>query len=312
MPEATPSFATFWAGKHLSAFEAACLSSFATRGYQTIVYSYDVIENIPARVTLLDASEIAPMTALDRFLCDGQPNLSHFSDYFRYLLFMKTEHTWIDADMLMLRAIDRPLGRTVLARERADSICGAILRLDNTDTRLSRLISETEAVMDRNLLWGETGPRLLTKVFGRDAVFRNAYAPELFFPISHDDFWKVFLPEYSDECDVLCKNAFTVHLWNNIVDRLGVWKALAPPSGSFLARHFEADGSLCFFRDAYPEKVMSQMVENWRLRKNGADLGIANLSRQLVPSVFRTARHYLGDARLPSLGSSQVKVITPR
>lgn len=302
MLEEVPSFATFWAGTHLSAFEASCLNSFVARGYETVIYSFDVIENVPAGVTLLDASEIVPLTALNRFLFDGKPNLSHFSDYFRYLLFVKTKHVWIDADMLMLRPIDFSVGRTLFACERHDSICGAILRLDSTKPELARLVSETEAVMDRNLSWGHT-QRLLTKVFGRAEVFSKAYEPKLFFPIPHDDFWKVLLPEFRDECAVLCKGGFTVHLWNNIVDRLGIWKMLAPPSKSFLAERFEADDSLRFFRDAYPDKIMRQMVENWLLRKDGGDLGIFNLSRQLVPSVFRTARHYLGDVRIPFLGS---------
>lgn len=299
MLEEAPSFATFWSGTQLSAFEASCLHSFAVRGYETIVYSFDLIENVPDGVTLVNASEIAPAAALTRFLYEGKPNLSHFSDYFRYLLFSKTKHVWIDADMLMMRPVRFPLGRTVLACERRNSICGAILRLDSDKPELARLIAETEAAMDRELIWGQTGPRLLTSVFGHAGVFRAAHEPKLFFPVPHDDFWKVFLPGFRDECAALCESGITVHLWNNIVDRLGVWKMLAPPAGSFLAEQFEADGSMRFFRDAYPAKVMQQMVENWLLRKNGGDLGIRNLSRQLVPSVFRTARHYWGDIRVP-------------
>ena len=291
-------FATFWSGEQLSAFECACLRSLAVRGYPVHLYSFDQIANVPAGIALRDAAEIAPPESVRRFLYAGKPNLSHYSDYFRYLLFRKTPHIWIDADMLLLRPLDIALKGTLLAREREDSICGAIMRLDNTRPELDRLIASTEAAMDRELKWGETGPGLITKIFGRSATFGDAFAPQFFFPITHDDFWKAFLPEYRGECEQLCAEAFGVHLWNNIVDRLGVWKMLAPPPGSFLANRFEQDGSLGFFAGTYPEKVMRAMVENWRLRQDGSALGIGNLSRQLLPSIGRTVRHRLGGSSL--------------
>lgn len=291
-------FATFWAGERLSAFEASCLRSFAVRGYSVNVYSFDAIENVPEGVVLLDARAIASPESLYRFMYGGRPNLTHFSDYFRYCMFQKTEHIWIDADMLLLRPIDVPMGKTILGRERADSINGAIMRLDNTKPHLDRLVAETEALMGRDLKWGETGPGLITRIFDHAELFRDVFEPGAFYPITHDDFWKVFLPEYRAECQTLCEGAFGVHLWNNIVDRMGVWKMLAPPPGSFLADRFEQDGSLRFFRDTYPEKVMRAMVENWRLRQDGSALGIGNLSRQLVPSIVRTVRHHFGVSAL--------------
>jgi hypothetical protein len=301
-----PSFASFWAGKRLSAFEVSCLRSFVTRGYAVHLYSFDVIENVPEGVLLLDAAEIDPAESVKRFVYKGEATLSHYSDYFRYLLFQKTRHIWIDADMLLVRPIEVELGATVLAHERADTICGAVMRLDNANPALKDLIVRTEAVMDRDLHWGETGPRLLTKVFDDRDTLKGAFAPERFFPITHDDFWKVFLPEHREECETLCGRAWGVHLWNNIVDRLGIWKMLAPPRGSYLWQRFEQDDSLQYFTATYPEKVMRQMVENWVLRKNGQDLGIVNLSRQLVPSALRTTRHYLGDRAL-RFGSSPAK-----
>ncbi len=292
MQEPPPSFATFWAGDEVSAFEASCLHSFVVRGYRTILYSYGTVRDVPAGVELLDAATIAPAESMHRFWYSGKPNLSHFSDYFRYLLFRRTEHIWIDADMLLLRTITIPLGRMLLARERDDSICGAIMRLDNTRPELARLVSATEAAMDHELRWGETGPRLITSVFGQPDLFQGSLEPKYFFPLTHDDCWKVFLPEYREECEQLCSSAFGVHLWNNIVDKLGVWKCMAPPAGSFLSCALERDGSLRFFRDTYPAPVIRQMVENWCMRLDGSDLGILNLSRQVLPSILRTARNY--------------------
>ncbi len=288
------SFATFWAGKQLSAFEVACLRSFVIRGHSIALYSFEGVENAPEGVALLDASAIAPRDTLDRFLYAGETNYAHFADYFRYLLFRETDLIWVDTDILLIRPVHAPLKRMVLGLERPGSLNNAVMRLDNAGPELDRVIGEAAAAMGRDLHWGEIGPRLVSKVYGQAFLLGDAFAPKFFYPIAHDDFWKVLLPEHLDECERLCADAFTVHLWNNILERLGVWKMLAPPEGSFLHRRFDADGSLPFFSDIYPERVMRSMIENWRLRKDGGDLGIAKLSRQVVPSVFRTLRHHSG------------------
>ena len=43
-------FGTFWAGPRLSAFEAACLQSFAVRGHPVTLFSFESVENVPAGV----------------------------------------------------------------------------------------------------------------------------------------------------------------------------------------------------------------------------------------------------------------------
>lgn len=286
-----PKFAMFWRGT-LSPFEAACVTSYVRRGYDVAVYSYEPLVGLPAGATAGDAREIVDPEAMKRFIFAGKANLSHFSDYFRYKLFLATDRIWVDADMLLVRQFERELPQTVLAREWQPSICGAIMRIDSADPHLGELISKTEAAMDRELLWGETGPLLLTKVFGKAALMEQAFEAERFYAIPHDEFWKVFLPECRDECEAATSEAWGVHLWNNIVDTLGIWKKFAPPEGSFLYECFKQDETLSLFQEPYPEKIMKQMVENYRLRKNGEDLGIKQLSTQILPSVRRTIKHY--------------------
>ena len=276
----------------MSPFEAACIASYVKQGYEIAVYSYEPLGNVPLGAERCDAREIVQPEAMSKFLYAGKPNLSHFSDYFRYLLFQKTERIWVDADMLLVRRIDQPLSQTVLAREWQPSICGAVMRIGAQDGHLANLITATEAAMGKDLLWGETGPLLLTKEFGKAALMKLAFDPERFYAIDHDDFWKVFLPEHADECEERTKRAWGVHLWNNIVDTLGYWKSLAPPAGSYLHQAFAANDLLGSFRDVYPEMVMRGMIANFRLRKTGEDLGIKQLITQLIPSVGRTVRHY--------------------
>lgn len=290
MSAAKPSFATFWAGHTLSPYEAACIASFVARGYDYTVYSYDRIENLPDGAAPGDAREITEEANVGRFLIRGRPNLSHFSDLFRYELFQRTAHVWVDADILLLRPLDLPATGELLAREDPSSLCGAIMRLDGAHPALPTLIERTLALRDRELVWGATGPRLLTAVFGREAVMGRVYDPRFFFPVHYDQSWKVFLPERREECEALCAAAFTTHLWNDRVVKLGVWKRFCPPAGSFLETRFRVDGSLRFFDDVYPEGVMRNMVENWRLRCEGGDIGLGQWMRRAVPSAQLTFR----------------------
>lgn len=301
----TPTFATFWQGE-LSGFEAACIHSFLRRGYELTVYSYEPVAGLPAGAATADAAAIVPASVKGRFLFRGKPHLSHFSDYFRYKLFEKTDAIWVDTDMLLVRPFDRPLPATFLPRERQSTICGAVLRLAK-DERLARVIAGAEAAMDRDLVWGETGPALLSREFDLDALSSDVVRPERFFSIDHDNFWKVMLPSHAAECEAMTADSWGVHLWNNVVARLGIWKKFAPPQGSYLHTRWAEDDALGYFADTYPAKVMEQIVENWRLRQSGDALGIAAVTRQVVPSVGRTLRHYAGPDLSLSLGLSRLR-----
>jgi len=285
-------FGTFWAGPRLSAFEAACLQSFAVRGHPVTLFSFGSVGDVPDGVSLANAQDIVDASTLTRFLINGQPSLSHFSDYFRYVMFSKTDLVWIDTDVMMLANFDHDPRSSLLALEDARSLCGAVMRIGTEDPWLPTLIARTEALMDTRMRWGDTGPRLLTQVCGNQVG--TAHRKELFFPIHYDEFWKVFLPEHFEECKALCKEAFTLHLWNNIVDQLGFWKDLLPPKGSFLQHLFAENGSQTYFRSTFPVGNMRRLVENWRAGRSGNQLGIGSVVRQMVPSVGRTVRHYVG------------------
>jgi hypothetical protein len=287
-----PSVASFWAGGPIPALDKACLLSFALAGHPVVLYSFEKLEGLPDGIETRDAGEIAPRSSLTAFYCQGRPNLQHFSDHFRYRLQARTPHIWIDTDLVSLRPLDFGPIKSLLAKETDRSLCNAIIRIPSDDPTLGDLITRTERLMHKDLVWGATGPRLLTKVMGTAAVFDQAHPPKSFFPIhSHyDEFWKPFLPEYTPECVEATRDAYTLHLWNNIVVQMGVWKELAPPEGSFLWNCLHDRGVLGLFRHTYPADVMRQMVANWRFRKNGADLLMPQLVKQVFPSMARTLR----------------------
>ena len=296
MLQANHAFATFWAGQHISAYEAACLASFIRRGAAMTVYSYGPIDNLPEGVVLRNAGEVVDERFVDGFKIKGKPSLSHFSDLFRYRLFQQSDTIWADSDMYLLRSIDMPLAANVLAREDADTLCGAIMRLDRDDPALDTLVSRTEAIAQRELIWGATGPKLLTAVFG-PGVIAAAHDPALFFPVHYDAFWKVFLPEYRDECEALCEGAYTLHLWNNIVTKVGVWKDVLPPEGSFLHALFTRDGMAPLFQGTFPADVMRIVIDNYRMRLSGNFADVSKLARLALPGLKRRTVRQLDRVR---------------
>jgi hypothetical protein len=281
--------ASFWAGGPLPALDQACLASFAHAGHQVTLFSFEQLRDLPDGVVLADAGDIVDRSSLDAFIHEGKPNLSHFSDYFRYRLFASTGQAWIDTDLLMLRPLEDAQGDNLFAKETPSSICGAIMRISQDDPKLAELLRRTEALMHTELAWGATGPRLLNQVLGSETVLRQAQSADRFFPVHYDDFTKPLLPEHADACEALCEGAVTLHLWNNIIVRLGYWKELAPPEDSFLWLKLREFGLLSLFRDTYPADVMRNMVTNWMLRKSGGDIGALKLARQVVPSIVRSA-----------------------
>ncbi|CAB3731813.1 hypothetical protein [Paraburkholderia rhynchosiae] len=277
------SFASFWHGPELSAYEVACLSSFTTYGSDVALYCYSEVKNLPKGVIAKDASAIVSPDALTAFSIDGVPSMAHFTDYFRFVMFTKTEEIWVDTDMLLLRDFDRSVNGNIIGRESATSICTALLRLDPADHRLLDLLLRIEAMKGTNIKWGDTGPRLLTAVYGVKAGMPESE----FYPIHFDDYYKVFLPQHFDECATRCANSYALHLWNNRVVKMGLFKRIGPPVGSFLHHVFERIGANSLFQDFYPANVMQAMIDN-AVQKVGRDEGFRKLLQIGVP-VVKTA-----------------------
>lgn len=276
-------FASFWHGPDLSPYEVASLNSFAAYGSDVSLYSYAPIRNLPTGVIARDASEILPPDALNDFPIDDVPSMAHFSDYFRCAMFTKTDEIWIDTDMLLLRDFDLDAPGDLIGRGTPTSLCTAFLRLTPTDPRLHELTRRIEAMKGTNTRWGDTGPRLLTAVYGAHA----GLPASLFYPVHADDYYKVFLPRYLDECSAWCADSYALHLWNDRVIKMGLFKRIGPPAGSFLHQVFAKTGANALFREVYPADVMQTMIDN-AVEKVGRDESVHKLLQVGVP-LIRTA-----------------------
>lgn len=253
-------FGTFWHGNAPSAYEVACLASFARHGYDVTVYSYGPAQ-FPAPVLHGNASDIASQEKLNSFIVNGRPCLAHFSDYFRFQMFLKTDHIWTDTDIVLLRDLsDLDITGNIYARERDDSICTAFLKLKR-DEKLDAMIARVDALAGKKLGWGQTGPRLLSEIYGASSP--DVLPPKAFYPITIHDFYKFLLPEFREECERKCEGAYTLHLWNHVFGVYGVWKDVCPPEGSFLHEQFKG---LTPFASTMPARIMRISLYNALVR----------------------------------------------
>ncbi len=277
---------TFWHGSPLSALDLACLRSFVAAGYQVRVYSYEPIGDLPAGIHAADAREVADERFLDAFIVKGKPSITHFSDLFRYRLFLATGSTWIDADLVCLPGKRLPDGPSLFGRETPRGLNNAVMRVSSSNPMLPVLIEKAERLAGRAMPWGATGPRLMTSVLGSE-IITSAPPPSVFYPVHWDEWFMPFLPSFRDRCETQCAGATTLHLWNNVIERSGYWKELAPPEGSYLHARFEELGLLPGFKDVYPEKVMLRVFETWLHSMTGERLGPTAIARVIASRVLR-------------------------
>jgi hypothetical protein len=279
-------------GGDLSPMEQACLQTFVAQGQDVTLFSYDDIANAPPGVTRGRAADIVDPGRIDRFIYDNRPDITHFSDYFRLRMFEKAALTWIDSDLVLLDSSKMPAGsQGLVGREKQGVFNNAILYVSNPGLQQT-LRLEVEQLDGKNLSWGQTGPLLLDRYGAEIARTERIHGPETFYPLDHNLIWRTCLPEHRAWCEGECRSAATLHLFNNVLVRMGYWKSMAPPIGSYLHDRFKASDALGFFEGVYPEKVMRQVLHNFVSSRTGEDLGVKAVIDQILPSIARSYRHH--------------------
>ena len=248
-------FATFWRGS-LPALVRACLSSFPARGAQLALYTYEPLE-LPTGVERRDAREIVADPAMaERYRVGGRQSAATFADRFRYELLERADVCWVDADMVMLRPVDpsAPViwGRQPKAKGKA-LINNAVLRLPSGHPVLSDMLARARAAEGVEIGWGAIGPYLLTEIAEAHGVEATASPPSRFFPVAPDDFWRLFDPASRAAVADAAASADMLHLWSELLRRMGWDFDAAPPAGSYLAEIFAGA--------AFPRRASAQDIE---------------------------------------------------
>jgi hypothetical protein len=284
-------FATFWMGK-LSPYEHASLLSFVDFGHEVTLFSYETIPGVPPQIIQRNANDIVDRSYVDRFITDGKRNIAAFSDYFRYQMFKKENICWIDADVFMLKSFEVPKSENFLVEEGRNKVCNALLNINPNSKELDEIIRKCEAMLDRDLPWGAL-QSANGKAFASGTPGFKMKSHLEYMPVECDDFYKYLLPEHCEEVETLTKEAKSIHLYNNILDKIGYHKWALPPNGSYLNKILRESSVADKFFDTYPVETVRVLTDGWKLRFSGEAIGFGTVIKQFIPSAIRTARRRL-------------------
>jgi hypothetical protein len=264
MGSSLPIIQMFWHGAPLSRVERLSVTSFLANGHEVHLYVYDEPAGVPAGTQLRDAAEILPRSSIFRHRRTN--SLALFADWFRYRLLYERGGIWADTDMVCLAPLDYPPGH-VYAWQDEELVNNAVIGLpvgdplakwmaevcehpnrwlpyDDVKLRLRKLKRRVIHFNRRSeTRWGESGPLGLTLALRHFGLLERALPSWHFYPVPHQRFRQLFESPAGSPEDFGRSRA--VHLWNNLLERLGAEHKASrfPPDSPFerlYARYFAA------------------------------------------------------------------------
>jgi hypothetical protein len=220
---------SLWVGTRLSFMERLSIASFLHQGHPYQLFTYGPVEGVPAGAQVEDAGSILPQSMI--FQYREHASYAGFSNYFRYKLLLERGGWWVDTDTICLKPFefDEPYvfasqptkdGREIPTASPIKAPAGSPAFAYAWKFCLSRQVQD--------LVWGETGPRLVAKVIERFSLERYRHPRVVFCPLHPNDWKNVIDP--AAQCR-FAESSHAVHLWNELWRREGWDKDRDYPSG---------------------------------------------------------------------------------
>lgn len=202
-----------WIGAELSVMEQLSVSSFLRNGHQYHLYVYDEPRNIPAGTVVKDAAEILPPS--DIFQYKGRPSYAGFSNFFRYKLLLERGGWWADTDTVSLKPFDfsaEYVFSSEMSRGR-EVINSGIIKAPAGSRLMAYAWGVCRSKKPEELVWGETGPRLMAAAVGNFSLEEYRQPYRVFCPLGFSDWHKVLEPDFDPAFDEATR---AIHLWNEM------------------------------------------------------------------------------------------------
>jgi mannosyltransferase OCH1-like enzyme len=199
-----------WIGPELSIMEQLSVASFLKPGHQYHLYVYDEVKNIPTGTIVKDGNEILPASRI--FQYKDHATYAGFSNFFRYKLLLERGGWWVDTDTVCLKPFDFA-EEYVFSSEFAlgqEFINSGICRAPADSPAMAYAWDICNKKDPAQLVWGETGPRLMAAAVREFSLERFKKLPEVFCPIGYADWHKVLEPVELN----LSAESYAIHLWN--------------------------------------------------------------------------------------------------
>ncbi len=178
---------SLWIGPRLRWIERLSMQSYLANGWRYQLYVYDLPDNVPEGVELMDAAAIQPRAALFR---EGAGSGMHrgsigaFSDLFRYALLAQRGGMWTDTDVINLDRFE-PEGQRFVATEVSDAAIvgtnGAMMAAPaGCATQRDALRRAQDLLEAGGLQFARIGPVLLAEMFATDGLRGYTLLPPSF------------------------------------------------------------------------------------------------------------------------------------
>ena len=219
-----------WVGPELSVMEQLSVSSFLRHGHQYHLYVYGDVKNIPSGTIVKDGNEVLPASRI--FQYKQQASYSGFSNFFRYKLLLERGGWWVDTDTICLKPFDFA-DEYVFSSEMAmgqEFINSGICKAPAGSEVMAYAWGVCEKKDPDQLVWGETGPRLIAAAVQRCGLEKYKQPPEVFCPLGYADWQKVLEPGANLK---LSERSYAIHLWNERWRAAGQDKNASYPDDCF-------------------------------------------------------------------------------
>jgi len=231
-------FQTFWWGNALSPYEMLCLRSFIDHGHKVHLYTFDSRLDVPKGVLTCDASELI---SHDKFFTyqsgQGKGSAAGFANLFMYRLLAQKGGWWIDTDVVCLSS-RIPTFDQFFAYQDGNLVNCAVLFFKAQHPAMLECHARTEQ-LGSSAQWGDTGPRLLTRVLREFDCIDRAHRAEVCYPVHYLDALDLLRPSQATAISELMKSSVFLHLWNEQLRRSAIQKECLPPRGSVLRQLVE-------------------------------------------------------------------------
>lgn len=236
----------FWQGKRLGPIHSACLRSFLRQGHPVALHVYDEPEDVPIGVELVDASLLMDRSLAIPYKVSG--SFAFAANLFRYRLLEAGIGAYIDCDVFCLKPL--PDSQYLFGWEDNTTICNAVLAAP-ADSELVQNLSRcandpafippwmSKSKQNRlklrkligrpkhpsTMIWGTTGPALLTHQVHKLGLEDKALPMDAFYPLHHRQTALLLEPGLK-LADICTSRSYAVHLYNKTL------KTDSAPAGS--------------------------------------------------------------------------------
>ena len=156
----------------------------------------------------MNAREILPEEKLFQYNLPkekGGGSYSGFSNFFRYKMLLDGG-IWVDTDLYCLKPLPNP--KYIFVQEKT-ILASCLLKVPPNSDFAKTCWKTCENKDPKKIVWGETGPLLVTSAVTKHCLQEYIQEEKEFFPIMYDE-TELFFE------DLPLPNSYTVHFWNEM------------------------------------------------------------------------------------------------